>query len=284
MTSGMIVLAEDDPKLRKLYVDYLEVNGFTVAAAKDGVDAIRLLRGIVPTVLVLDVMMPNMDGIETCKRARKILGTEVPIMFLTASDQMDRLHECVQAGADDYMMKTESLDHILERIKHWATASSRRDMMLRRSNARREVDSAVESHQDPSGTGAGLSSETDETVQEMTRFITQATSLAPDGFGGTVEQKLFLFGYVSGVVEHWTESKTPSKSKFFAYLRVVLTETGLLSPDEIGQLIASFDETSAGKLFKTARVRAQHDCIEIEEEGPEFTPKGFTKVPASAAA
>ncbi len=143
MPSGMIVLAEDDPKLRKLYTDILEVNGFTVAAAKDGVDVIRLLRGIIPKVLVLDVMMPNMDGIETCKRARKILGAEVPIMFLTASDQIDRLQECMQAGGDDYMMKTDSLDRILERIKYWASPGARQNMKERRLAAQRVVDVAT---------------------------------------------------------------------------------------------------------------------------------------------
>lgn len=143
MSSGMIVLAEDDPKLRKLYTDFLEVNGFTVAAAKDGVEALKLLIGIVPKVLVLDVMMPNMDGIETCKRARKILGSEVPIMFLTASDQIDRLQECIQSGADDYLMKTESLDRILERVRFWASPNSRQNMKERRLAAQRVVDVAI---------------------------------------------------------------------------------------------------------------------------------------------
>jgi DNA-binding response OmpR family regulator len=141
----MIVLAEDDPKLRKLYTDFLEVNGFTVAAAKDGNEVLGLLHVITPMVLILDIMMPIMDGIETCRRARKIIGGNVPIMFLTAVDNLDRLQECMEAGGDDYVTKTQPLERILERVKHWSRRSARQNMMIRRPHTRREVSDAIES-------------------------------------------------------------------------------------------------------------------------------------------
>ena len=284
MSTGMIVLAEDDPKLRKLYSDFFEVNGYTVAAAKDGVEAIGLLHGITPSVLILDIMMPNMDGIETCRRARKIIGGEVPVMFLTASDNLDRLQECVQAGGDDYIMKTQPLDRILERVKHWTRSSVRADMMARRTNVQKEVNVAVETHQIDWEHGTDLSSETDDTVRKMSVFIAQARSRAPDGFGKTVEQKLCLIGYVTGVVKHWAQIEKSLNSRFTGYLRAVLAETDMLMPDEIAQMIDAYDELSTEDSFEAACARGQHDCKEAKDGGAEFMPTGLTETSAAISA
>lgn len=284
MSTGMIVLAEDDPKLRKLYTDFFEVNGYTVAAAKDGVEALGLLHGITPSVLILDIMMPNMDGIETCRRARKIIGGDVPVMFLTASDQLDRLQECVQAGGDDYIMKTQPLNRILERVKHLTRSSTRAEMLARRTYVQKEVNVAVETHHNDWEKGIDLSSETDETVRKMSEFIAQARSRAPDGFGKTVEQKLCLIGYVTGVVKHWARIEKALNSRFSGYLRAVLAETGMLLPGEITQMIDAFDELSAEQAFEAACARGQHDCKEAKDGGAEFVPTGLTETSAAVPA
>ncbi len=101
MSSGMILLAEDDNRLRKLYTDYLEFHGYIVATARNGVEAISLLGNITPKVLILDIMMPTLNGIETCRQARVILGDRVPIIFLTASDSLATLRDGMKAGGND---------------------------------------------------------------------------------------------------------------------------------------------------------------------------------------
>jgi DNA-binding response OmpR family regulator len=88
---GLILLAEDDPRLRRIYVDILDAAGFNVLTAGDGVEALRILSKATPRLLILDIMMPNLNGIETCKRARKIIGDDIPIIFLSALDRIDIL-------------------------------------------------------------------------------------------------------------------------------------------------------------------------------------------------
>ena len=100
-TSGIILFAEDDRKLRKLYTDALEASGYNVITATDGDEALELLHTVRPKLILLDVMMPNLNGIETCRRARKMIGSEVPIVFLTALDQLSTVHDCISAGGDD---------------------------------------------------------------------------------------------------------------------------------------------------------------------------------------
>ena len=118
-TSGVILLAEDDQRLRTLYTDTLEAAGYSVISARDGEEALELLYRVQPKVILLDIMMPRLDGVETCKRARKIVGNEVPIIFLTTLDELDALHECVAAGGDDYLIKSESVITIVERVGRW---------------------------------------------------------------------------------------------------------------------------------------------------------------------
>ncbi len=87
--SSNILFAVDDRRLRRLYSDALEASGCKVITAADGAEALELLYAVRPTVILLDIMMPNLNGIETCKRAREMVGGEVPIIFLTALDQLD---------------------------------------------------------------------------------------------------------------------------------------------------------------------------------------------------
>ena len=143
MSSGLIIIAEDNPTQRKLYCDFLESHGFTVVTANNGYDALGLLQSLKPKVLILDIMMPEMDGIETCRRVRKKLGTSLPIVFLTAADELDKLDECMQAGGNDFLIKTASLDHILARIRYWARPTSIGSNEHRQEQAVAAVKSAV---------------------------------------------------------------------------------------------------------------------------------------------
>lgn len=307
MPSGMIVLAEDDDTLRKLYTHYLEVKGYTVASASNGVEAISLLRNITPKVIILDIMMPNMNGIDTCRQARRIVGDNVPIMFLTAVDNLEVLQKGIRAGGDDYVIKSESLERILSRVAFWMTATSRNDMQLRRAQVQKEVDGLVEAHEEEIQTqtqnvddgavetheapethvdatrvekvlsGTDPPGETDRAVQKMSQFIAVARSHAPEDFGSTAEQKLSLLGYTAGIVGYWSEHGKASNATFFAYLGAVLTESRVLMSSEISRMIGSLDELSADGTFKAAQIRGQHDCMEAKREGTGYAPMGLAK-------
>jgi DNA-binding response OmpR family regulator len=271
-TSGVIVFAEDDQRLRKLYTDALKASGYNVLAACDGDEALELLHTVKPKLLLLDVMMPNLNGIETCRRARKIIGSEVPIVFLTALDQLSNVHDCIAAGGDDYIVKSEGVAAIIRRVGQWVQhkpgrkpLSARRDEML--------ADVTAEVHRDVAN--ALLSSETDETVREISEFLAAARANAADGFGRTVEEKTYLLGYATGVVEHWSEIRSSLEGRFLDYLGAVLRETGVLADDEISQMVSGFDDLSADTYFGIARAYGRNDPAQRENQGDDYLPIGL---------
>jgi DNA-binding response OmpR family regulator len=273
-TAGVILLAEDDRKLRKLYTDTLKAAGYNVIAASDGAEALELLHTLKPKLILLDVMMPKLNGIETCKRIRKKLGSEVPVVFLTALDQLDTVHECIAAGGDDYVVKSESLVTILGRVEHWMRFSSgRKQLSARRDEMLAEVSAEVNRV-----TGAAvLSSEADESVRDISEFVAQVRTNVRDDFGKTTKEKRYLLGYVTGVVEHWAQMHSAVENRFLDYLKAVLGETGLLEDDEVSLLVSALDELSADTSFGIARAHGRNDPAQRLSRGLDFDPIGLSQ-------
>lgn len=133
--AGYIVIAEDDQILRTLYRDVLTTHGYEVGAASGGAEALELMRHKMPLVVVLDIMMPGLDGIDTCRMVRGIIGDEVSILSLTAQDRLETVKECLEAGGDDYLIKSGSTLTLIDRVAHWATSKARQDGSARRRRA-----------------------------------------------------------------------------------------------------------------------------------------------------
>ena len=129
---GLVILGEGEPQMRKLYTEILKGAGFSVLAAADGLEVLGFLSRAEPRLLILDVMMPNLDGVETCKRARKNLKTDVPIIFLSATYQRDIVRRCLEAGGDDFFIKSCANFEFVLRVDRWMQASQRRDLFGRR--------------------------------------------------------------------------------------------------------------------------------------------------------
>ena len=129
---GLVILGEDEPVTRKLYTEVLKGAGFSVLAGADGLEVLGFLSRAEPRLLILDVMMPNLDGVETCKRARKNLKTDVPIIFLSATYQRDIVRRCLEAGGDDFLVKSNANFEFITRVNRWMQASQRRDLYGRR--------------------------------------------------------------------------------------------------------------------------------------------------------
>ena len=142
-SAGYIVIAEDDQNLRTLYHDVLTTHGYDVGAAAGGAEALELMHHRKPKVVVLDIMMPGLDGIETCRMAREIIGDDVPVIFLTAQDKLQTVTECLEAGGDDYLIKSGSTLNLIDRVAHWATPRARANASDRRRRAAAELKSAV---------------------------------------------------------------------------------------------------------------------------------------------
>ncbi len=278
--SGVILLAEDNRSLRKLYTDALTASGYDVISARDGAEFLELLYEVRPKLILLDVMMPNLNGIETCRRARKMIGGDVPIVFLTVLDQLGSLHECIKAGGDDYLVKSESLTTIIQRVGYWMRYTHRNKGLTAR---RGEMLAEVAAEFSREGAGAPLCSEIDEGVREISQFLAEARSHAADDFGKTVKEKLFLLGYVTGVVEHWAQLGGALEKRFFNCLSAVLKETGVLEYDQVFTMISGFDELSADTFFGIARAYGRNDPAQRESQGEGYLPIGLKQFDLLAA-
>ena len=111
-----ILVVEDDPAVRDALERALSFEGYAVDVARDGAVALSMIRDDEYDLIVLDVMMPHLDGLETCRRIRAG-GDDVPILMLTARTAVDDRVEGLDAGADDYVAKPFSLDELLARIR-----------------------------------------------------------------------------------------------------------------------------------------------------------------------
>ncbi len=110
-----ILIVEDDHNTSKLVATYLEREGFLTIAAFDGEEALRLARLREPGFVILDVMLPKVDGWEVCRQLRKF--SDVPVLMLTArEEEIDRVMG-LSLGADDYVVKPFSPRELVERVK-----------------------------------------------------------------------------------------------------------------------------------------------------------------------
>ncbi len=111
-----VLVVDDDKAVRESLRRSLQFNGYDVALAADGAEALAGIAAAHPDVVVLDVMMPRLDGIETT-RALRAAGNDVPILVLTARDAVGDRVEGLDAGADDYLTKPFALQELLARLR-----------------------------------------------------------------------------------------------------------------------------------------------------------------------
>jgi DNA-binding response OmpR family regulator len=118
MTSPLLMI-EDDARLAQMVIEYLSQSGFEVTHANDGEQGLEQLQLIQPELVILDLMMPGMDGLEVCRRIRALPGqaSRVPVLMLTAKgDPMDRVIG-LEIGADDYLPKPFEPRELLARVR-----------------------------------------------------------------------------------------------------------------------------------------------------------------------
>jgi len=130
-TARTVLIVEDEPALASTLSYNLRKNGFNVMSAADGLAGLQAARRERPDVIVLDLMLPKMDGLEVCRRLRT--ESDVPILMLTAkSEELDKVVG-LEVGADDYLTKPFSMRELMARVK----------ALLRRSGTRKEGGSAA---------------------------------------------------------------------------------------------------------------------------------------------
>ena len=111
-----VLVVDDDHAVRESLRRSLAFNGYDVHLAADGAEALAGIGAIAPDVVVMDVMMPKLDGLETT-RALRTAGNDVPVIVLTARDAVGDRVEGLDAGADDYLTKPFALEELLARLR-----------------------------------------------------------------------------------------------------------------------------------------------------------------------
>lgn len=115
MTAGQILIIEDEIKLAELLSDYLKQDGFTVSCLHSGESAVDTVRRATPDLILLDLMLPVVDGLAICREIRRF--SNVPIIMITAKvEEIDRLIG-LEIGADDYVCKPFSPREVVARVK-----------------------------------------------------------------------------------------------------------------------------------------------------------------------
>lgn len=112
-----ILVIEDNRDILANILDYLELKGFTVDCAQDGLSGMHLALTQPYDLIVLDIMLPGMDGYQLCQKLRQEAGNNTPIIMLTARDALDDRLKGLHAGADDYLVKPFALSELVARIE-----------------------------------------------------------------------------------------------------------------------------------------------------------------------
>ena len=113
-----ILLVDDEPNLRELLRHMLELGGFDVVEAEDGLEALEKLEEMVPDIMILDVMMPNLDGVSVCKKLRADAEfASLPIIMLSGKTQYKAVQEGLAAGANRYLCKPITVDELIQNVR-----------------------------------------------------------------------------------------------------------------------------------------------------------------------
>jgi signal transduction histidine kinase len=132
-----ILIVDDEPTARETVVAMLEAEDYDLQLAKDGMQALQMLEQLQPDLILLDVMLPGMDGFEVCRRIRATPRlAEVPVIMLTALDDRDSLLRGIEAGADDFLTKPVDGRELQARARTITRLNRYRTLMEQRENIR----------------------------------------------------------------------------------------------------------------------------------------------------
>jgi DNA-binding response OmpR family regulator len=126
-----ILVVEDEPLIREVIKKRLEVTGYSVTAATDGVEALERVKAEVPDLIVLDLMLPKKDGYAVCVELKNDPSyAHIPILMLTARTQEREVERGIQSGADGYMMKPFDGNQLAERVAELLERAERHERDL----------------------------------------------------------------------------------------------------------------------------------------------------------
>ncbi|NLI78669.1 MAG: response regulator [Candidatus Riflebacteria bacterium] len=194
-----VLIIEDDPDSGNLLVETLSVEGYEVRLATDGSSVLETVEEFRPDLVLLDVMMPSIDGLEMCRQLRLQESTRtLPILFLTAKDDLSDKIKGFQAGGDDYITKPFIISELLARLQaHLRIQRLKRDLALSEERYRLLIENSPD--------GIVLLSPALELLFHNARFLEILRGQTQEALTGRVLQSLFpiseLFAEISAIVE-----------------------------------------------------------------------------------
>lgn len=120
MKNATVLLVDDDNRNVYALESYLEMHDMEVMVATSGLEALKIMDVTIPDIILMDIMMPDMNGYETIKKIRKTdIFKSIPIIAVTANAMKGDREKCLESGASDYLSKPLMLDELISKIKHF---------------------------------------------------------------------------------------------------------------------------------------------------------------------
>jgi CheY-like chemotaxis protein len=125
MSTAKVLVIDDEPEVRQVLMEFLASRGYDVHAAEGGAEALGMLEAVKPDVVLLDVAMPGMDGVETLRRIVAV-DPSMPVIMVTANADIGVTSKLLALGAVDYVPKPFDLDYLDQAVSIQATAAQDR--------------------------------------------------------------------------------------------------------------------------------------------------------------
>ncbi|MEQ8322953.1 MAG: response regulator [Rhodospirillales bacterium] len=273
-SKGLIIFVEDDPVIRRIYSASLKQHGFTVLAAESGEEGLALLSQHQARLVILDIDLPGISGIEVCRRARPLATSKAPVIFITSNDTVDVLQQCIEAGGDDFIVKGGPTSAVMERVNYWARGSSRRVNERQRQHILEKTSALIEALENDAAESAPMV----ETVSDASTLLShpdiQKVSEAfetlkekwPDLSDRSVKSRIRRFGYLTGLVNAAAKSSLEMKVRFMDFLRASMLACGVAKKNELDSLFENWHQLYANPNFSDACSAGEKDFNELHPE------------------
>lgn len=273
-SSGLVIVVEDDPMTRRIYDAGLRKLGFTVLSAPTGEDGLGLMSQHQAKVVILDIDLPGISGIEVCQRSRTMPAGTAPVIFITGNDTVDILRQCVAVGGDDFLIKGGPLTALLERVSYWSRGASRRlndrqrrMIVAKTSEIIDDLEASVLTPAAPADEGAGMRFGADNPeVARIAEAFDRLRHKWPNLTDNSVTARLRRFGYVTGLVNAAASSRLDMKVQFMDYLRSAMIVCNVVRENEVARMFENWHQLYDNPNFSDALEAGERDFAEMYGE------------------
>lgn len=270
---GLIIVVEDDATVRRIYTSSLKKMGFTVLSSESGEDGLALLSQHQAKVVILDIDLPGIDGIEVCRRSRSLATAKAPVIFITGNDTVDILQQCIEAGGDDFIVKGGPMSALMERVNYWARGSSRkvsqrqRRQILEKTSAMIDASTPKLEAGDDASAAEGAAMLADHAdIRRIADAFHSLREKWPDMSDHSVKSRIRRFGYLTGLVNAAAKSSLEMKVRFMDFLRAAMLVCEVAQNDELGTMFENWHQLYANPNFSDACAAAEKDFGDLYPE------------------